>query len=219
MNGLRAFFYRLIRSTKSTNDEVTLQQAFELENIARQIRGLAPRMQQSEDIEDILHSVKALLQPLAENNVDMDAASVTDVPDSVLVTEDVIAATKTEVEPAEEPTTREVIFTEKDREPSKLAIEIIRLRDWTLVSRSGGCNEETGKVLEALYFMLGQALTLEDITEYEVNEGMFDPSKQQAVMSAPSPEDTKKNTIHTSIRPGYVFMGRILRQQQVSIFI
>lgn len=221
MDKIRHLLIRLLSSEKDHSSNSIMQQTLELQDLARKIRKMDPADQNDDNIPNLLQEIKFLLQPLTNDQCDKRQDSDDDSRRKLKIQGDwpkQSASGNDETQP-DEHSSAAVRLSENVVEPSDLALEIIRLRDWTLVSKDGGGNEETKKMLEAIYVMLGQALTMENITEYSTCEGAFDPVMQQAVMSAPAPEPTKKNQIHTSIRPGYMFMGKILRQQQVSIFV
>jgi len=221
MDKIRHLLIRLLCLKDAYPDASIMQQARELESLARQIRGNGVEIPLTDDLSSILVNVKEMLQPLVE---DVKRKSLmghgTDANELIAATElPIKLAVEDKTSQPERTIAKEIRILEKEKEPSRFALEIIRLRDWVLTSRDGGGSEQTQRVLEALYVMLGQALTLEDITEYDAKEGVFDPYWQQAVMSASAPEPAMKNSIHASIRPGYLFGEKILRQQQVSIFV
>lgn len=217
MDKIRHLLIRLLCLDDVLPSDSAMQKALELEDLARTIRRLGPENRKSDNVSDLLDQIKILLQPLT-----MDEYIIVRQDSDAELTIEGAASSQPDAGnrglQSDEHCGHEPRFPEKAVEPSELALEIIRLRDWVLVSKDSG-TEETQKVLEAIYVMLGQALTMEEITEYGTSEGVFDSTRQQAVMSTPAPEPAKKNFIHTSIRPGYLFMGKILRQQQVSIFV
>ena len=110
----------------------------------------------------------------------------------------------------------------QEPEPSELAWEIINFRDWIEASLHNAKKKEmegdVQEVLESVHEKLSSLLELEEISTYDGQTGIFDPSRQKAVLVVEATDDSKKGCVHTSIRSGYMFRGKVIRYQQVSIF-
>jgi hypothetical protein len=125
-----------------------------------------------------------------------------------------------EVEP--ELTQAEVIAPERDKivaepEPSATAKDLIKLRDWLLLAQSDDTNVSS-EVLREVYRKLGHILEKEAITTLEAT-GEFNYEQQQVLDTQITDDPAQDNQICNTIRPGYLFKNRLLRPQEVIVYI
>jgi|GEM_PF-1552807 len=98
---------------------------------------------------------------------------------------------------------------------SPTAKELIKLRDWVLLAKSGGA--PAADALEGVYKKLAQVLKREGVTPLEENTA-FDEERQQIMDTRPTRDPAQDNVVCDTVRPGYVFNGDVIRPQEVIIF-
>jgi GrpE len=99
---------------------------------------------------------------------------------------------------------------------SKTAKELIDLRDWVLLAKTGS-NASSPEVLEILYQRLGKILEQEDVTTLEEYD-QFNYERQQIISTKVTDDPEKNDTIAETIRPGYIFNDSIIRPQEVILY-
>jgi hypothetical protein len=107
-----------------------------------------------------------------------------------------------------------------DANPSPLVMELIRLRDMVLAAGGDGARAEAADpgLVQALYRRLGQILEREGVTPLEAG-GPFDETCQEAVDTLPTDDPGRDEHIGVTIRPGYLLRGRLIRRQQVTVYM
>ena len=108
--------------------------------------------------------------------------------------------------------------TTDEPEPSisQTAAQLMKLRDKVLLSRSGDA-PPTAELLDAIYRELGRALEAEGVTPVE-DEGAFDYNRHAVVETRATDDPAKNNRICGTVRPGYLFVGRLVRAQEVVVY-
>jgi hypothetical protein len=102
-----------------------------------------------------------------------------------------------------------------DRVPAT-AERLIKLRDWILLSRAQG-DEGAPRVLDGLYRELGKVLEREGVEPLEA-DGPFDDQRQQVIQTEPTDDPARHDRVCATVRPGYLFHGRLLRPQEVTVY-
>lgn len=127
--------------------------------------------------------------------------------------------TREEVQLALESSPIPKIIRETTQEnPSVTAQELMRLRDWVLLAKSGEGEESTSpKVLDAIYKQLGKILEKEGITSLE-ETGSFNYERQQVISTQVTDDPQKDDLICDTIRPGYLFHDSLIRPQEVIVY-
>lgn len=201
--------------------------ALQAEATVRELSGLSPPppYKAPDDIISVLKSTCLQLERL----VSLDASSTSPQTSTSLMAE------TTAAEPPPEPTA--VSSPPKQAEiplPSKQALvspppnqahepdlsvtakELIKLRDWILLAKSS----ETGvapEVIEELYRKVGQILEKEDVIELS-ERGPYDYNRQQVVDTRPTDDPEQNDMVYATVRPGYLFHGKLIRPQEVIIY-
>jgi molecular chaperone GrpE (heat shock protein) len=75
------------------------------------------------------------------------------------------------------------------------------------------------RYLEAIPSDLEDIFYWQGVKPYATREGIFDPARQRAIKKIPTDDDAKDKTIAKSIRPGYEWEGKIIRQEMVAVYI
>jgi hypothetical protein len=102
-------------------------------------------------------------------------------------------------------------------ELSSTAQELIKLRDWVLMAKSE--NHPPGsEMLEVLYQRLGQILEKEDVLLLEAT-GSYNYERQQVITTKPTDDPDRHDQICETVRPGYLFHDKLVRPQEVIIYI
>ncbi|WP_050766038.1 nucleotide exchange factor GrpE [Synechococcus sp. PCC 7335] len=104
-----------------------------------------------------------------------------------------------------------------ESKPSSTAMELIKLRDWVLLAQSSSTSLTT-EALSEIYKRLGHTLELEDITPLEMT-GKFNYDQQQVVDTKVTHDPELEETICSTVRPGYLFDGKLIRPQEVTVYI
>ena len=96
------------------------------------------------------------------------------------------------------------------------ADRLIKLRDKVFMAMSGDA-PPTAELVEAIYRELGRALEAVGVTPVE-DDGGFDHARHAIVETRPTAEPADENRICGTVRPGYLFDGRLLRAQEVVVY-
>ncbi len=104
------------------------------------------------------------------------------------------------------------------REPelSQTAKELIKLRDLVLLAKTGD-NANTPELLESLYQELGQVLEKEGVKSLE-DTGSYNYEQQQIMATRAANDPDKDDLICETVRPGYMFNGKLVRSQEVTVY-
>jgi hypothetical protein len=101
-------------------------------------------------------------------------------------------------------------------EPSATAKELIKLRDWVL-SVTRGDPETAPEALKMLYRGLGEVLEKEGITLLE-ETGPYNWRWQEVLSTRVTDDPSQDETVCSTVRPGYLFHGKLVRPQQVIVY-
>lgn len=93
---------------------------------------------------------------------------------------------------------------------------LMKLRDKVLLSISGD-TPPSADLLDAVYRELGRALECESVTPVE-DDGTFDYNRHSVVETRPTGDPEQNNRICGTVRPGYLFNGRLVRAQEVVVY-
>jgi len=75
------------------------------------------------------------------------------------------------------------------------------------------------RYLEAIPSDLEDIFYWQGVKPYVNREGPFNPAKQRAIKKIPTGDSTKDKTIAKSIRPGYEWEGKVIRQEMVAVYV
>ena len=93
---------------------------------------------------------------------------------------------------------------------------LIKLRDKVFMSRHGDA-PPTAETLDAIYRDLARALEAEGVTAVE-DSGEFDHDRHQIADTRVTDDPGENNRICGTVRPGYLFDGRLIRSQEVIVY-
>jgi hypothetical protein len=102
-------------------------------------------------------------------------------------------------------------------EPPAGARELIQVRDH-LLSLSSGTATPSPAVLQVLYRKLGKALEKEGIATLE-ETGAFKGDLQEVSATQHTDDPAQHETVCATVRPGYAFRGRVIRPQEVILYV
>lgn len=102
-------------------------------------------------------------------------------------------------------------------ESSTAGQELIRLRDIVLAARHDSALAMP-KLLDTLDRQLAQSLTAQGITPLE-DEGAFDFERHQVIETRATADPRLDQTICATVRPGYQHGNRLLRSQEVVVYV
>lgn len=203
-------FFTILENLLPWNRE--LQKAEELalqaEARVRQLNGLSAGDREVRDLVVILQSTCLLLERLVERP-ELIAPPKPTFQDQVQPTPTPVAS-QPKVEPP--PITK----VEPEPEVSATAKELIKLRDWVLLAKSGE-KASSPEVLSAIYTKLGQILEQEGVTAIE-DAGPFNYERQQVVSTQATDDPEKVDCICDTVRPGYQFHGKLIRPQEAIVY-
>lgn len=182
-------------------EQKVLKLALRAEYNARKLNGISTTTTSEDNVVEILQSLCQLLERLVEH------------PDLFLPNEQcqsltVVASPSLHEEP-------KPIF-DQELELSSPMKELIQIRDWVLLAKS----DETGlgtNMLEALYTQLGQVLAKGDVMTIE-ETGVFNYERQQIISTQVTNKPDNNNLVYKTVRPGYLFCGRLVRPQEIIIY-
>jgi len=75
------------------------------------------------------------------------------------------------------------------------------------------------RYLEAIPSDLEDIFYWQGVKPYINREGPFNPTKQRAIKKVPTDDLSKDKTIAKSIRPGYEWENKVIRQEMVSVYV
>lgn len=190
-----------------------------IENRVRQLSNLPPNS--TRDSTSVLlpklNHIDLLIERLLNNQVINESS----VDTGNVIPNHFIAESLVKIDIAEEnketvsilPSTPEIIL-----EPtlSKTAKELIDLRDWILLAKTGS-NLPGSEIFNVLYQRLGKILEQEGVNTLE-EQDKFNYECQQIVSTKPTNDPDKNDMIAETIRPGYTFNNSIIRPQEVIIY-
>lgn len=95
--------------------------------------------------------------------------------------------------------------------------QVILLRDWVLLAKTSGAEAFPLEVFEDLYRQLNGVLAKHGVTSLEA-DGPFDENYQQVINLEPTTDPAKHHQISATLRPGYLFHGKLIRPQEVTLY-
>lgn len=223
-NNWRESLENLIPTLKERRQAEEL--ALQAETIVYKLSGLSTVNLDNRDVVTILKSICLLLERFQQHPELLNPKETPIIqPIEVIKAKETpiiqpIEVIKTEeIEPAtESPTVPQIVREVAEEKPSVTAQELIRLRDWVLLAKSGESdNQASPKVLDAIYKQLGKILEKEGITSLE-ETGSFNYERQQVVSTQATDEPEKEDLICDIVRPGYLFKGILFRPQEVIVY-
>ncbi|MBD2483942.1 nucleotide exchange factor GrpE [Planktothrix sp. FACHB-1365] len=195
-----------------TRERQIRELAIQAQTSARKLSGLRPEDSEDSDADflSILNSTCWLLERLVERS-DFSPA------DSQAETSTVLKTSESEVPPqpaviasSNSPATPEPEFSE-------MAKDLIQLRDWVLMAKTGGTGA-SAEVIESFYEKLGEILAKEGVTALEESDCLYDYERQQVVSIQVTDDPNKSDWVCNTVRPGYLFQERLIRPQEVVIY-
>jgi len=75
------------------------------------------------------------------------------------------------------------------------------------------------RYLEAIPSDLEDIFYWHGVRPFSTAEGIFDPSRQRAIKKIPSMDASQDKLIAESIRPGYEWSGKVIRQEMVAVYV
>ena len=75
------------------------------------------------------------------------------------------------------------------------------------------------RYLEAIPSDLEDIFYWQGVKPYSNREGIFDPAKQRAMKKIATDDLSKDKTIAKSLRPGYEWEGKVIRQEMVAVYV
>jgi len=75
------------------------------------------------------------------------------------------------------------------------------------------------RYLEAIPSDLEDIFYWHGVKPFSTAEGIFDPSRQRAIKKVPSMDASQDKLIAESIRPGYEWDGKVIRQEMVAVYV
>jgi molecular chaperone GrpE (heat shock protein) len=75
------------------------------------------------------------------------------------------------------------------------------------------------RYLEAIPSDLEDIFYWQGVKPYSNPEGTFDPAKQRAMKKIATDDPSKDKTIAKSLRPGYEWEGKVIRQEMVAVYV
>ncbi|MUG96845.1 nucleotide exchange factor GrpE [Scytonema sp. UIC 10036] len=191
--------------------------ALTAEASVRRLSGLSLTSSDERDIISVLNSTCLLLDRLVENPqlLQTDQKHTPVVTEQITAKEIPLPTVEALVAPEIIP---EVPTLEIAPEPKLSATgeELIKLRDWVLLAKTGGAAPKA-EMLEVLYQKLGQILAKEGVTPIE-EVGIFNYERQQVISTQATDDSEKQDCICDTVRPGYLFNGKLIRPQEVIIY-
>lgn len=103
-----------------------------------------------------------------------------------------------------------------DLEPSATVKQLIKLRDLVLLAKHQEDNNSL-EIMEGIYQQLGKILTKEGVTTLE-EMGLFNYEHQTAIATAETENPNQDEWICETLRPGYLFDGKVIRPQEVIVY-
>jgi molecular chaperone GrpE (heat shock protein) len=75
------------------------------------------------------------------------------------------------------------------------------------------------RYLEAIPSDLEDIFYWQGVKPYVNREGVFDPAKQRTIKKITTDDPSKDKTIAKSLRPGYEWEGKVIRQEMVAVYV
>lgn len=75
------------------------------------------------------------------------------------------------------------------------------------------------RYLEAIPSDLEDIFYWQGVKPYASREGVFDPAKQRTIKKITTDDPSKDKTIAKSLRPGYEWEGKVIRQEMVAVYV
>ena len=75
------------------------------------------------------------------------------------------------------------------------------------------------RYLEAIPSDLEDIFYWQGVRPYSSKDGIFNPAKQRAIKKIPTDDSAKDKTIAKSLRPGYEWEDKIIRQEMVAVYV
>ena len=204
--------YFNIFSTNENGSEKEL--ALKVEQKARTLSGLSMRPENApSDIKSILETSCLLLDRLVEEK-DREKEN------NIIASKPVVkAAISNPPNPIKEAVVEQppiMVISEQKLEPSVIAKELIKLRDWVLLASTSE-STASAESFQRIYKKLGQILVKDGVTLLE-NVGAYDYEKQQVIDTQITDDPSKNDQIYNTVRPGYIFNGKLIRPQEVIVY-
>lgn len=187
------------------------EEAIKTEANARKLNGLQPENNNfgNTNTVSLLKSANLLLERLLDRGDILTAKTETVEPNANKAIAKQIALEKATIIPPVKEVAREA-------ELSETAKEIIKLRDLVLLTKTGD-NANTPELLESLYQELGQVLEKEGVQSLE-DTGSYNYEQQKVMATRVVKDPDKDDLICETVRPGYMFNGKLVRSQEVTIY-
>ena len=197
----------------------TMTLALEVEEQVRHLSGLSAHTAETSDVTTVLRSTQQLLNRLIEQQTrspKVEQRSPQPGPTDVVAVSGLSQPMPTPIPTQEssEPQSQPTLL--KDPEPSRSALDLIKLRDYVLMASPGDL-EVAHKVLESLYRKLGQMLEKEGLTPLEM-AGAFNYEQQQVVETQGTDDPNLDEMVSSTVRPGYLFNQKLIRPQEVIVY-
>ena len=189
--------------------------ALKAEATVRQLSGLSPVSCNGDvvqrDLISVLKTTCLLLERFQERPELLLTNQTNEQKESEVVKDEIIP--ETPKMPVESPPS---LVVEREPEPSVAAQEIIKLRDWILLSQSEG-DSSSAKVLAAIDQQLEQILVKEGVKSLE-ETGLFNYERHKVVSSQETDDPDKDDWVCETVKPGYLFEGKLVRPQEVIVY-
>ena len=75
------------------------------------------------------------------------------------------------------------------------------------------------RYLEAIPSDLEDIFYWQGVRPYASKDGLFNPTKQRAIKKIPTDDSAKDKTIAKSLRPGYEWEDKVIRQEMVAVYV
>jgi molecular chaperone GrpE (heat shock protein) len=75
------------------------------------------------------------------------------------------------------------------------------------------------RYLEAIPSDLEDIFYWHGVRPFSTAEGIFDPARQRAIKKIPSMDASQDKLIAESLRPGYEWDGKVIRQEMVAVYV
>lgn len=199
------FIKKFLSSQKEEKAKHVQQLILNAEASVRQLSGLPPVVHEfstDTDLISVLNSVNLLLERLVAN------------PELVKASPDL--SQERQILTEEETPNVEIAELSPEPQLSATAQELIKLRDWVLLAKTGN-NIPSSELLDTLYQQLGQVLEKEGVILLE-EASKFNYEYQQVMSTKVTDEEDKHDLVCETVRPGYLYNGTIVRQQEVIIY-
>ena len=213
------FIQKLFNPQKRKKAKQVQDLIIKAEMSVRQLSGLSPvyhDLSADIDLISVLNSVNLLLDRLVANP-EFIKASPDLLPEKQIITEEETPIIEIPDITEEETPTLEIPDIPQEPQLSETAKELIKLRDWVLLAKTGHTTPSY-ELLDVLYQQLAQLLEKEGVTPLEDN-GKFNYEYQQIMSTKVTHEEKDNDIVCETVRPGYLFNDGVVRQQEVIIYV